>query len=65
MRLNFPSTSSTDYFGSFCSQEALKEAFRAVKRNKGAPGIDAIRVEDFEAKDLSKNNMDTFRRFAD
>ena len=49
MRLNFPSTSSTDYFGSFCSQEALKEAFRAVKRNKGAPGIDAIRVEDFEA----------------
>lgn len=61
MRINFPSTSSTDHFGSLCNQEALKEAFRAVKRNKGAPGIDGIKVEDFEAnleREIAKLQME-------
>jgi group II intron reverse transcriptase/maturase len=28
----------------------LREAFVAVKRNKGAPGVDSVKVEDFESK---------------
>jgi retron-type reverse transcriptase len=35
-------------FERVCSLEILREAFRAVKSNKGAPGVDRVSVEDFE-----------------
>lgn len=31
-----------------CSEETLKKAFKSVKRNKGAPGVDGISIENFE-----------------
>lgn len=34
-------------FERIVSEEHLAEAFRAVKRNKGAPGIDGVTVEEF------------------
>ena len=30
----------TDLFTDICALETLREAFKAVKRNKGAPGVD-------------------------
>lgn len=38
-------------FEKLCSTEYLKKGFRVVKRNKGAPGIDGVKIEDF-TKDL-------------
>lgn len=32
-----------------CSTFTLSEAFRSVKRNKGAPGVDGVSIEEFEA----------------
>jgi RNA-directed DNA polymerase len=37
------------------SKWAVQEAYRRVKSNKGAPGVDGVSIEDFEA-DL-KNNL--------
>lgn len=31
-----------------CAEATLRNAFKLVKRNKGAPGIDGITIEDFE-----------------
>lgn len=38
----------TDILERICALETLSEAFRAVKRNKGAPGIDGITIEKYE-----------------
>lgn len=35
-------------FERICSEDQLRDAFVAVKRNKGAPGIDGVTVADFE-----------------
>lgn len=40
----------TDLFEKICELETLKEAFKAVKRNRGAPGIDGITIERYEEK---------------
>jgi len=44
----------TDLFKDICATETLKEAFRSVKRNKGAPGADGITIEKYE-EDLERN----------
>jgi group II intron reverse transcriptase/maturase len=44
----------TDLFKKICAFDTLKEAFYAVKRNKGAPGIDGITIEKYE-ENLEKN----------
>ena len=44
----------TDLFKKICAHETLHEAFKAVKRNKGAPGIDGITIEKFE-ENLEEN----------
>jgi RNA-directed DNA polymerase len=44
----------TDLFEKICNINTLREAFKAVKRNKGAPGIDGITIEVYE-RDLEKN----------
>jgi RNA-directed DNA polymerase len=44
----------TDLFEKICNINVLREAFKAVKRNKGAPGIDGITIEVYE-RDLEKN----------
>jgi len=41
-------------FEKLCSKELLYKGFRAVKKNQGAPGIDGISIEDYEA-DLDNN----------
>ena len=38
-----------ELFDRLCSTTVLKEGFKAVKRNKGAPGIDGITTKVFEA----------------
>jgi RNA-directed DNA polymerase len=38
----------TDLFEKICELETLREAFKSVKRNKGAPGIDGITIEEYE-----------------
>ena len=35
-------------FERVCSEDSLRDAFRSVKRNKGAAGIDGVSVKDFE-----------------
>ena len=35
-------------FDDLCHAQALQQGFRAVRRNKGAPGIDGVTVADFE-----------------
>ena len=44
----------TDLFTGICALETLRESFKAVKRNKGAPGIDGITVEKYE-ENLEEN----------
>jgi group II intron reverse transcriptase/maturase len=44
----------TDLFAGICALETLRESFKAVKRNKGAPGIDRITVEKYE-ENLEEN----------
>lgn len=39
-----------DLFEEICKFGTLREAFKAVKRNKGAPGIDGITIEKYEEK---------------
>ena len=43
-----------DLFEEICALETLRRAFRSVKRNKGAPGIDGISIERYE-EDLETN----------
>lgn len=31
-----------------CAEDTLRKAFKLVKRNKGAPGIDGVTIKDFE-----------------
>lgn len=40
-------------FDDLCHAEALRQGFKSVRRNKGAPGIDGVTVVDFE-KDLNR-----------
>jgi RNA-directed DNA polymerase len=44
----------TDLFKNICALETLKESFKAVKRNKGAHGIDGITIEKYE-ENLEEN----------
>jgi RNA-directed DNA polymerase len=44
----------TDLFEKICNLDTLRKAFKAVKRNKGAPGVDGITIEAYES-DLEKN----------
>ncbi len=37
-------------FERLCSMEYLKAGFKAVKRNKGAPGADGVTVEEFDSR---------------
>lgn len=49
--------SNRDLFERLCSEDNLLEAFLAVKRNKGAAGVDGVTINDFEAQlheELSK-----------
>lgn len=41
-----------DLFKKICALDTLREAFKAVKRNKGAPGIDGITIEEY------RNNLE-------
>jgi group II intron reverse transcriptase/maturase len=43
-----------DLFEKICAPEILKEAFKAVKRNKGAPGIDGCSIARYE-ENLEEN----------
>ena len=36
-------------FEQLCTEDSLRAAFKSVKKNKGAPGIDGVSVEDFDA----------------
>src|ERR1700730_6455458 len=45
-----------DLFKKICALNTLREAFKAVKRNKGAPGIDGITIAEYE-KNLEENLM--------
>jgi len=40
---------SLSLFDQICSDDHLREAFRDVKRNHGAPGVDGVSVEMFES----------------
>ena len=41
-------TTNHSLFETLCDMEALRGAFRAVKRNKGAHGVDGKTIEDYE-----------------
>lgn len=43
-----------DLFQKICSYETLREAFKSVKRNKGAPGVDGITINKYE-EELERN----------
>lgn len=40
--------SNRDLFERLCAEDNLLEAFLTVKRNKGAPGVDGVTIQDFE-----------------
>jgi RNA-directed DNA polymerase len=44
----------TDLFIDICALETLRKAFKSVKRNKGAPGVDGITIGKYE-EDLERN----------
>jgi RNA-directed DNA polymerase len=44
----------SDLFEEICKLGTLREAFKAVKRNKGAPGIDGVTIEKYE-ENLEEN----------
>jgi group II intron reverse transcriptase/maturase len=44
----------TDLFEKICNINTMREAFKTVKRNKGAPGVDGITIETY-AENLEKN----------
>ena len=37
-----------DIFGRLCTLEVLRDGFKAVKKNHGAPGVDGVTIEEFE-----------------
>jgi group II intron reverse transcriptase/maturase len=39
-----------DLFGQLCSKQILWQAFKAVKANKGSPGVDGITIEVYESR---------------
>ena len=41
--------SNRDLFERLCAEDNLLEAFLAVKRNRGAAGVDGVTIQDFEA----------------
>ena len=43
-----------DLFKKICALDTLRTVFKTVKRNKGAPGIDDITIEEYE-KNLEEN----------
>ena len=45
-----PAMLCAGYFERLCQFETLADAFKAVKRNKGAPGVDKVTIELFESK---------------
>ena len=46
----FLSDLNKSLFERVCSYDRLSSAFEAVRRNKGAPGIDGVTIEQFEGK---------------
>lgn len=51
----------TRLFEELCTEETLQAAFKSVKKNKGAPGIDGVSTEDFETnldKELGQLKQD-------
>jgi len=46
----FSPTGEPQYFEQLCDEEFLRAAFKDVRRNKGAPGVDRVTVEDFELR---------------
>lgn len=46
--------SSEFLFEHLCSESVLKTAFLAVRKNKGAPGVDGVSIKDFE-QNLDEN----------
>jgi len=38
-----------DIFGRLCSPKVLRDGFKAVRKNHGAPGIDGVSIEEFES----------------
>lgn len=48
MKEDNQSMDDTRLFERICSLEVLTEGFKAVKKNRGAPGIDGVTVEKFE-----------------
>jgi RNA-directed DNA polymerase len=44
----------TDLFKDICALKTLREAFKSVKRNKGAPGVDGVTIEKYE-EELERN----------
>ena len=43
-------TNTERLFEQLCDIERLRQGFRAVKKNRGSPGIDGITVDDFELR---------------
>lgn len=50
----------TDLFKKICEIDNLRKAFKAVKRNKGAPGIDGITIEKYETN--LEENLNQLRK---
>lgn len=53
-QLEFQFQRDKDLFKEICNLDNLRTAFKAVKRNKGAPGIDGITIEEYE-RNLEEN----------
>jgi retron-type reverse transcriptase len=49
----FPDYHRTNMFEKLCSTGCLRQGFKAVKKNKGSPGIDGVSISSF-AEDLEK-----------
>jgi group II intron reverse transcriptase/maturase len=45
-----PLIDDTRLFEDLCQVDGLKAGFRRVKKNKGSPGIDGVKIVDFEAR---------------
>lgn len=49
MKLGNLTTDQRSLFEQLCCKYVLEQGFRAVKKNKGAPGIDGVTIESFES----------------